>query len=261
MSDRPDWCGWLTARPIAHRGLHAQDRGIVENSLGAAEAAIARKFAIECDVQLTADGEALVFHDYTLERLTHAAGAVAERTAAEAGALPFRNSAGTPPTLPAFLDAIAGRTPLVIEIKSDFSGDTRLAARTAEIVAQRSHPVALKSFDPHIMTFLRANAATLGIAHMPLGMVAEANYDHPEWSRLDARLRQNLSQFLHWEDTRPDFLSWNITDLPHATPHLLRKALGLPVMTWTVRTAAQRENAARWADQIVFEETQGLRVE
>ena len=67
---------WLTERPIAHRGWHGAGRP--ENSLSAARAAIARGFAIECDIQRTADGEAVVFHDATLERLTPARGRIAD---------------------------------------------------------------------------------------------------------------------------------------------------------------------------------------
>ena len=88
---------------------------------------------------------------------------------------------------------------------------------------------------------------------MPLGMVAEAHYTHPEWARLSGRLKQNLANFLHFDDTRPDFLSWHVNDLPHAVPFLLRRAFHMPVMTWTVRNAAQRQLAAEWADQMVFE--------
>ena len=69
---------WLTARPIAHRGVHDAAKGLAENSIGAAEAAIAGGFAIECDVQLSRDGEAMVFHDDNLRRLTRARGALAE---------------------------------------------------------------------------------------------------------------------------------------------------------------------------------------
>jgi glycerophosphoryl diester phosphodiesterase len=65
---------WLTARPIAHRGLHDRARGVIENSLAAADAAVAGAYAIECDVQISRDGEAIVFHDETLERLTTAQG-------------------------------------------------------------------------------------------------------------------------------------------------------------------------------------------
>lgn len=246
MNLRPDW---LTARPIAHRGLHDRTDGRIENSPAAALAAVERGFAIECDVQLSADGEAMVFHDFALDRLTGETGPVAARTAAELGRTRLKDSTDTIPTLPAFLDLIAGRVPLVVEIKSRFDGDLRLTRRVAEVLSGRSDPVAIKSFDPDPIVCLRA-AALPGV---PLGVVAEARYEHGEWKSLSDEKKVELPNLLHYERTRPDFLSWRVDDLPHAAPHLCRVGLGLPVMTWTVRTPEQRTRAGRWADQIVFE--------
>ena len=255
------WRNWLMARPVAHRGLHGKSTHIVENSIAAASAAISRNFAIECDVQLSSDGEAIVFHDFELERLTHRTGKLAGMKAADITSIGYRDGAGTIPALVSFLDAIGARVPVVIEIKSDFSGNMKLAARTASIVSGRNQPIALKSFDPLIMAYLRKNSIPLGLQSMPLGMVAEASYDGKYWSALSPKQRQHLTHFLHWQDTRPDFLSWNVNDLPHVTPYLLRNAVGVPVMTWTVRTAEQKDQALQWADQIVFEETRGLKVD
>src|ERR1700709_1392381 len=84
--------GWLTARPVAHRGLHDAARGIIENMPGAAQAAIAGNFAIECDIQLTADGEAMVHHDDALGRLSEGSGALLGKTAAELKAITFKST-------------------------------------------------------------------------------------------------------------------------------------------------------------------------
>ena len=250
MSLHPDW---LVAQPIAHRGLHDRAAGRIENSIAAARAAVAGGFAIECDVQLSADGEAMVFHDFGLDRLTGETGAVAARTAAELARIALKDSTDTIAPLPAFLDLIGGRVPLVIEIKSRFDGDLRLARRVAKIVAGRTAPVAIKSFDPDPIALLRAEAKALGLGDVPLGIVAEAHYDKGEWLSLAPERQVELPNLLHFERTRPDFLSWRVDDLPHAAPHLCRVGLAMPVMTWTVRTPEQRERAARWADQIVFE--------
>src|SRR5882757_4205971 len=83
---------WLTARPVAHRGLHDAARGIIENMPAAAQAAVDGNFAIECDIQLTADGEAMVHHDDALGRLTEGSGALLGKTAAELKAVPFKNT-------------------------------------------------------------------------------------------------------------------------------------------------------------------------
>ena len=253
--------GWLTARPIAHRGLHdcgQLDPGtgpIVENSSAAARAAIAGDFAIECDVQLTGDGEAIVFHDFTLERLTTASGRVDVARAADLASLSLRGGPDRITTLPAFLALIAGRTPLVCEIKSRFDGDMRLAERVAQCAAAYAGPMCIESFDPHVMAHLRRNRTALGIAHVPLGMVAQASYDDPrdEWAHLGASEKHALAQFQHFADTLPDFLSFGVRDLPHAVPTLCRAGLAMPVTIWTVRTAEQHALARRHADQIVFE--------
>ncbi len=239
---------WLTARPIAHRGLHDKARGIIENSTSAAEAAVARGFAIECDVQLTADGEAVVFHDFTLERLTDATGRVDALAAQALGGVAMKGTADRIPTLSAFLARIAGRVPVVVEIKSRFDGDMRLARRTAEVVRDFAGPVALKSFDPEVVAALRM----LAPAH-PRGIVAMNDYSYPDYAALDAGQRHALANLLHFTETQPDFISWRVRDLPSAAPFLCRAALGLPLMTWTVRTPEDVARARAHADQMVFE--------
>ncbi|HET6378487.1 MAG TPA: glycerophosphodiester phosphodiesterase family protein, partial [Methylocella sp.] len=82
---------WLTARPIAHRGLHSRLGGAAENTLAAASAAIARNYAIECDVRRSKDGKAIVFHDETLDRLTQASGPVGAFSAAALEGIPYKN--------------------------------------------------------------------------------------------------------------------------------------------------------------------------
>jgi glycerophosphoryl diester phosphodiesterase len=241
---------WLVARPIAHRGLHDAAHGVVENTLGAAEAAIRGGYAIECDVQLSRDGEAMVFHDDALGRLTRARGPVVARTVAELQAVRFRACDERMPTLAQLLERIAGRTPLICELKSRFDGDMRLAERVAALARQYDGPLALKSFDPAPIAHLRARHSAVG----PLGVVAEASYRGWHWRRLTAAQKQACAAFLHYPETRPDFLSWRVDDLPHPTPFLLRQLERLPVMTWTVRSPAQRRTASRWADQIVFED-------
>lgn len=240
--------GWLVGRPIAHRGLHDRAAGVIENSLAAAEAAIAAGFAIECDVQETADGDAMVFHDFDLDRLTGETGPVRARRSDELSRLTLTGSAEGIPTLERFLGRVAGRTPLVVEIKSRFDGNLRLATRTAEILARYDGPAALKSFDPVIVSSLIALCPAL-----PRGIVAESRYDHSDWAPLSPERRHGLANLLHFPETRPDFLSWHVRDLPAAAPFLCRHLGGLPVLAWTVRTADDRRRAAAHADQIVFE--------
>ena len=251
MSSRPTW---LTSQPIAHRGLHDRTRGIVENSRAAALAAVEQGFAIECDVQVTADGEAMVFHDFDLDRLTSASGRVDATSAGDLTKLTL--ASGEPvPTLRDFCETVAGRVPIVCEIKSRFDGDMRLAERVATLVSDYAGPICLESFDPRVMAHLRHHRRRLRIPHVPLGMVAQARYDDPadEWAHLSAADRRALAQFLHFGETQPEFLSFGVGDLPHAVPLLCRSGLGLPVTVWTIRSAEERGLALQWGDQIVFE--------
>ncbi|MCO5093091.1 glycerophosphodiester phosphodiesterase family protein [Bosea sp. (in: a-proteobacteria)] len=241
--------GWLVARPIAHRGLHDRAAGVIENSPSAAIAAIAGGFGIECDVQLTADGEAVVFHDFGLDRLTAETGAVVARKAAELSAITLKGSSDRIPTLSAFLDLVGGRVPLVIEIKSRFDDDLALTRRTVEVVAgYEAHPIVIKSFDPAIVTALRRLAPAI-----PRGIVAMNAYDYSDYDSLSPQRKHALANLLHFAESRPDFLSWKVSDLDSAAPYLCRNALGLPLMSWTVRTPQERQKAASWADQMVFE--------
>jgi glycerophosphoryl diester phosphodiesterase len=239
---------WLTARPIAHRGLHDAAKGLVENSMAAAKAAAARNYAIECDIQRTSDGEAVVFHDKKLDRLTKASGLVEDFTAHEIAAIPLKASDQSIPTLGAFLAGLGGEVPVIIEIKSRFDGDLRLADRALSIVAGAPGPLCLKSFDPVILAHLRAKGADC-----PLGLVAQAQNGAGDWPGLSVHRRDALTDLRDFPLARPDFLSWHVGDLPHAVPMLCRAGIGMPVMTWTVRSPADHARAGAWADQVIFE--------
>jgi len=241
---------WLTRRPIAHRGLHDARLGRIENTLGAARAAVERGFSIECDVSLSADEEVVVFHDDTLERLTEAEGRVGDRRFADLARLTMRGGDEHVPSLGQLLDAIAGRVGLVIELKSAFGPtvEDRLAVRVAEVLAGYGGPVVTKSFDPRLVVAARRHMPDL--AH---GIVAE-RADDPVWYGGMGRAgRFALTHLLHAPWSRPDFVSYSIRDLPAPGPRALRRLFGRPVITWTVASPADAAKAARHADQIVFE--------
>jgi glycerophosphoryl diester phosphodiesterase len=243
---------WLIERPIAHRGLHHAVEGIIENSLSAARAAVCAGYAIECDVQSTIDGEVVVFHDETLERLTDGYGRLDEKTSEQVAGLSLRGAGEGVPTLRDLLATIGGAVPLVIEIKSRFDGSLALARYVAEIVSDYRGLVAIESFDPDPIAELRTSGKAFGLEGVPLGMVAQASYHEEEWSGLSAAQRRELANFAHAARTRPDFLSWSVQDLPHEIPRAYRER-GAPVTVWTVRTLEQAKTALAFADQIVFE--------
>lgn len=238
--------GWLTARPIAHRGLHDKVHGIIENSASAFAAAMRRGYAIECDLQLSADGEAMVFHDDRLDRLTQETGPVAAATAKELRKIPLKGTRDHIATLAELLHQVAGQTPLVIELKSHWDGNDRLATRTVEVLKDYDGPFALMSFDPDIIE------AVCDLApEMPRGIVADRIAD-PYWLRLPFAQRLDLRDLDHLPRTRPHFLSCDVNGLPSPASRLFREA-GLPVICWTVRDEATRARALNWCDQITFE--------
>jgi len=239
---------WLTARPVAHRGLHDRSRGIIENMPGAALAAIDGNFGIEGDIQLTADGEAMVHHDDALGRLTEGSGALLGMTSNELKAVSFRDTPERMMSLGDLCALVGGRVPIVIEVKSHFDGDRKLVRRMAEVLASYAGPVAAMSFDPDQVKALRET-----LPELPRGIVAQRVYTETDWPEAALAQRKGMLHLRHAFHTRPHFVAYWVNDLPAPAPWIARHVLGLPLLTWTVRTAEQRERAARYADQIVFE--------
>jgi glycerophosphoryl diester phosphodiesterase len=238
---------WLTARPVAHRGLH-DGVNAIENTASAFRAAIEGGFAIETDVQLTADGEAVVHHDFALGRLTLGSRHLAAMTAAGLKEVPFRATADRMMTLGELCEFVAGRVPLVIELKSRFDGNLQLAKRTAEIVGAYKGPAALMSFDPAPLAALREIAPSL-----PRGIVAERNFGHSEWHDLTPAQTRSLALLLHGFRTKPHFVAYQLKDLPSPGSWIARNIFRRPLLTWTVRTPEEQARAQRWADQMIFE--------
>ncbi|CAN7577268.1 glycerophosphodiester phosphodiesterase [Bradyrhizobium sp. LjRoot220] len=239
---------WLTARPVAHRGLHDAARGILENMPAAVQAAIAGNFSIEVDIQLSADGEAMVHHDNALGRITEGSGALLGKTAVELKAVKFKSTPERMMSLSDLCSLVAGRVPLVIEVKSHFDGDRKLVARMAEVLAGYSGPAVGMSFDPDQVLALREL-----IPSLPRGIVAEREYTEEDWPEASAAQRRGMTHLRHAFRTRPHFVAYWVDELPAAAPWIARNIFGLPLLTWTVRTPEQRARAARYADQMIFE--------
>lgn len=237
---------WLTARPIAHRGLHDAARGIVENSVTAFAAAISGDYGIETDLQISADGEAMVHHDDALGRLTEGRERLAELGAAQLKAVSFKGTKDRMLALGDLCDLVAGRVTLLLELKSHFNNDARLVARTADILSSYSGPAAVMSFDPALIQAVRPALVR--------GIVAQRHYSGGAWKTLSPSERRNLGWMLHVPRSRPHFIAYSVRDLPAAPPLLLHTVCRLPLLAWTVRNDDRdRGQAARWADQVIFE--------
>jgi glycerophosphoryl diester phosphodiesterase len=232
---------WLTARPVAHRGLHDAAGGVIENSISAFAAAVEGRYAIECDLQLSADGEAMVFHDDNLDRLTTRQGPLAALSAAELKTVPFKATADRMLTLGELCALVAGRVTLVLELKSRFDGNPALPARVAAVLRGYAGPIAAMSFDPRMMVTLRGLMPGL-----VRGIVGQSHWSKGEPEAAGAHIGAALR-------ARPHFLAWSVRDLPAALPLTARYGLGMPLLTWTVRSEADRLRAGRFADQMIFE--------
>lgn len=227
---------WLTARPIAHRGYHDLNRSRWENTLSAFDAAVERNFAIECDVHLSADGVPVVFHDDDLVRLAGRDGYVWQRTAAEMGALRIGGTADHAPTLAAMLDRVAGRVPLVVELKGTPGHDGGLVAKVAELLRAYPGRAAIMSFDHWLVRQFPTEASGI-----PAGLTA---YGHRQ-SDIEAHfsmLGNGIS-----------FVSYGVFDLPNPFVRFVRERLAMPVISWTVRKPAEVARSIAEADQMTFE--------
>lgn len=237
---------WLTRKPIAHRGLHDAAAGRIENSSSAFLAAIEAGFTIETDLQCTADDEPVVFHDPVLERLTDATGPLNARSAAEFKSLTLRGSSDPMLDLDGLLALVAGRTPLLLEIKSRAGFNPVFAGRIADILSGYQGPYAVMSFDPRMVRALRRR-----LPGAVRGLVA-SGFEADDWPGMPAFTRFKLRHLYYALHTRPHFIAYSINALPAPAP-LLLKALGLPLLAWTVNTPDRLAKARVFADNIIFE--------
>jgi glycerophosphoryl diester phosphodiesterase len=236
--------------PIAHRALHDRAAGRVENSPAAVRAAVAAGYGIEIDLQLSADGQAMVFHDEDLDRLTDTTGPVRARTAEELGRIRLMGSTDCIPTLLEVLAMIGGKVPLLIEIKDQTltmsETDGRLEAATAAALKDYPGPVAVMSFNPHSV----ARMARLA-PHLPRGITTSA-YDPEDWAPLAPAICDRLRGIPDYDASGASFISHEGGDLSRPRVAEL-KAGGAAILCWTIRSPEAEAKARRVADNVTFE--------
>jgi glycerophosphoryl diester phosphodiesterase len=238
---------WLK-RPYAHRGLHDAAKGIVENSVSSVRAAMGAGYAIEVDLQCAAGHVPVVFHDAILDRLTGQTGPVAALSADALSRIPLRHSQDCIMSFPDLLALVNGFVPLVLEVKSTWTGDGKFEAHIVHMLASYPGPVAVMSFDPHSLKAFREIAPLL-----PRGLVADRFDDESHWSQLTIWQRIAMRNLLTSAIAWPNFIAYDIAALPAVAPLAARFLFGLPLLAWTVRTAEERERALRYADAMIFE--------
>ncbi len=230
--------GWLRGHTYAHRGLHAP--GAPENSSTAFANAIARGLGIECDVQRTSDGQAVVFHDWELDRLTGETGELLDRSVTQIGSIALAGSTDTIPSLRQVLDQVNGQVPLLIEVKS--KREVRVAPlclAVRRLLEGYRGPVAVMSFDPRVSRWFKRYSP-----HVVHGLVMTEEGKRT----LLARVRR---QYAFWH-AQADFLAYDVRDLPSPFAAAQRRR-GFPILTWTVRSADLAERAATHADAPIAE--------
>lgn len=236
-------------RPIAHRGLHDAASGIPENSRASVEAAINAGFGIEIDIQLTRDDDAVVFHDYTLQRLTDGVGRVRTRTMSDLATLRLKGSSETVPSLFEVLQIVSGQVPILVEIK-DQDGSLGedvgpLEAAVAECLEGYTGPVAVMSFNPHSVSAMQTLAPSV-----PRGLVT-GPFLPRDWEAPKERLSA-LSQIVDFDRVGASFISHDQKHLSSAVVAALKER-DVPVLCWTVRSPEQEAEARKFADNVTFE--------
>jgi glycerophosphoryl diester phosphodiesterase len=236
--------------PIAHRAYHSRKDRRPENSLGALHAAIVAGYGVEIDLQLSKDGHAVVFHDEKLDRLTDVSGWVRDATFAELQNTRLKDCDDAIPSLAQVLALVAGRVPLLIEIKDQTDQmaqtDGTLEAATATALLSYAGPLAVMSFNPHSVMHMARLAP--GIAR---GLTTAA-FDPQGWAPLDPLTCDVLREIPDYDRTMSSFISHEADDLSRPRVGELRR-MGAAILTWTIRTPEQEHLARQIAQNITFE--------
>ncbi|RKF12878.1 phosphodiesterase [Roseovarius spongiae] len=240
----------LRAVPLAHRALHDRQARRPENSRAAIRAAVDAGYGIEIDLQCTRDGQAVVFHDDALDRLTGRAGRVQDISAAELARLPLLGGEDGAPGFAEVLDMVGGRVPLLVELKDQQGAmegsDERLEAAVAAALRGYAGPLALMSFNPHQVIALARLCPDA-----PRGIVTSA-YRARDWPELTKATRDRLRAVPDYAAAGACFISHEADDL--ARPRVAElKAEGAAVLCWTIRSPQEEAAARRVADNITFE--------
>jgi glycerophosphoryl diester phosphodiesterase len=233
----------LFAPAVAHRGLWSPD-GPPENSLGAFQAACAAGYGIELDVQLSADGEAMVFHDEDLARMTGASGRLCDRTAAELAELRLKGTDEPIPTLAETL-ALVGRRALVhVELKTPFGHVGPLEQRVHEILIDHAGPACVIGFNPYSHAWFAER--------FPGVLRGLDSYSWDRAPQMTEAQRRSFAALEHVAIAKPHFLALGLDMLPsdHAARH---RAEGLPIVAWTVREPEQWDAVREGCDNLIFE--------
>ncbi len=230
---------------FAHRGYHCLEKGIPENSMAAFRAALARGYGIEIDLHLTKDGRLVVFHDDTLLRMCGRPDPVEGLTYEE---LKSCRLGGTSETIPSFeevLSLVEGRVPLLIELKIPDSS-LLICEKTYRRLQQYDGPCLIQSFNTLGIRWFRLHAP-----HILRGQLSSNLTRDPlkEAWLFRFMVKHLLANFLG----RPDFISYNLNDLPIVNVWILKHIFHIPVAVWTLNTPDMLHRGKQHFDMQIFE--------
>lgn len=239
----------FAGRNFAHRGLFDPAQTTPENSLPAFDAAACAGYGIELDVQLTKDGQVVVFHDDTVDRMTTARGWVRDFTYAQLCALPLAGSACYAPTLAQTLQTVAGRVPLIIEIKSRHEYKTAyldtLCTAVLTVLQGYEGDYCIESFDPRVVRRIRKSAP--GVLRGQLVDSARAyRAQGAKWYEAFV-ISHCLGNFLG----RPNFIAW--CPEKRNTAIRLCAALGAMMVYWTAQPHDDPQRLQQHYDAVIFQ--------
>jgi glycerophosphoryl diester phosphodiesterase len=136
----------------------------------------------------------------------------------------------------------------VIEVKSSWGRDPRYEANIARMLQSYGGKVAVMSFDPHLLAAFRRLSPRL-----PRGLISERFENTKHWPGHSPLRRFAMRHLLTSAIARPNFIAYDVRALPALAPAVARRIFRLPLLTWTVRSDADKQTARRSADAMIFE--------
>lgn len=235
---------WLLATPVAHRGFHNASAGIAENSLSAFQAACEHGLPIEFDIRFSRDEIPMVFHDVDLARMTNQTELVSDLDAISLQETQLKNSSDTIPSLTRVLEVVAGRVPLIIEVKPTSLNRAKSIKILQSILVGYTGKFCIQSFDPFILIEFAKTSP-----HIIRGQLGMRNPP----AHMSVYRKFMLRHMLLNPISKPDYIGYDIRDI-ETLPIQKYKKKSIPLLAWTIKNESDIEKARLYADNVIFED-------
>lgn len=230
--------------PIAHRGLHDQNKLVIENSALSFSNAVKKKVSIELDVHLSLDGEVIVFHDDNLDRLTQNSGRVSDYLWAELKTIKLLNSNCVIMSLSEVLDLVDATVTIVIEIKQQINGIEQICLAVNDVLKNYQGEIVIQSFNPFILRWFKRNSPELGRG------LLNGLYDQNEVNIFEkVFLRSYVGIFF----CSPDYIGVDQRMLKYFLTQFVAKIFSIPLVAWTITSLCDESKIKNECQNIIFE--------